>query len=96
MINSAQPELLALAEAMRGPEWADDLAGALIAAGYSGWPLKQAYGEVFRLLLDEDGHPRELRDACRDPLKSGQPAADPAVVESAMAQMRSALTGGES
>jgi hypothetical protein len=91
-INSAQAELLALAEAMRGPDWADDLAGALLAAGNSNWPLKQAYGEAFRLLLDENGHPREMRDACRNPLKPGRAGADPGVVASAMAEMRSVLT----
>ena len=94
-IQLATPQLLELAEAMRGPEWADDLAGALAAARNSGWDWPKAFLFAARLLADEDASPRDLVTALRDPLERRGPA-DPSVMASALAEMRSALTGGES
>jgi hypothetical protein len=95
-IQLATPQLLELAEAMRGPEWADDLAGALDAARNADWDWPKRFLAAARLLADEDAHPRDLTAAVRDPLKAGHASADPGVVASAIADMRSALTGGES
>lgn len=81
MIDSAQPQLLELAAAMRGEDWADDLAAALIAARNAGWDWPKAFLHATRLMADEDAHPRDLTQACRDPLsrQQGEPSESPAV-----------------
>jgi hypothetical protein len=75
-IQLATPQLLELAEAMRGPEWADDLAGALAAARNAGWDWPKAFLAAARLMADENAHPRDLTATVRDPLKRG-PGGDP-------------------
>jgi hypothetical protein len=95
-INPATPQLLELAEAMRGPEWADDLAGGLIAAENAEWHWLQAFRFVVRMLADENARPRDLVTAVRGTARADQDAADPSVMASALAEMRSALPGGES
>jgi hypothetical protein len=81
MISTAQTELLALAAAMRGEEWASDLAAALIAARNGGWDWPKAFLYAARLMADEDAHPRDLTAATRDPLskRQGEPSDSPAV-----------------
>lgn len=97
-IEPATPQLLELAEAMRGPEWADDLAGGLVAATNAGWDWPRRFRFVSRMLADENARPRDLVKAVRGAARASQDAeaADPSVMASAMAEMRSALPGGES
>lgn len=88
MINSAQPELLTLAAAMRGEEWADDLAGALIAAHHAGWDWPKTFLAAARLMADEDALPKDLTEATRDPLKrQGVPPRDEDAIARIQAQM---------
>jgi hypothetical protein len=94
MINSAQPELLALAEAVRGQEWADRLAAALVAANGAGWDGIRAQQFASRLIYAPDAWPRDLIEAARWPA-GGRPAS-PGVAAARLAEMRSALPGGES
>ena len=95
-IQSATTQLLELAEAMRGPEWADDLAGPLVAAKNAGWDWPRTFLFAARLLADENASPRDLVLAIRSPLKPSPEHATPAVMADAIAEMRSALQGGES
>lgn len=74
-INRAQPELLALAAAVRGDEWADELAKALAAAANAGWTWELAAWHACQLMFKDDAHPRDLRERVRDPRKPG-PALD--------------------
>lgn len=88
-INSAQPELLALATAMRGEEWAGDLAGALAAAHNAGWDWPRAFRYATRLMADEEALPRDMAEAARDPLKPAVAAgAAPAAVAPVLDEVR--------
>lgn len=87
-IQSAQPELLTLAAAMRGEEWADDLAGALIAAHHAGWDWPKTFVAATRLMADEDALPKDLTEATRDPLKRpGGPPRDEDAIARIQADM---------
>lgn len=87
-VNSAQPELLTLAAAMRGEEWADDLAGALIAAHHAGWDWPKTFIAATRLMADEDALPKDLTEATRDPLKRpGGPPRDESAIAAIQAEM---------
>lgn len=93
-INSAQPQLLDLAGAMRGQDWADDLAGALIAARNAGWDWPKAFLAAARLMADETAHPRDLTVSLRDPKSSRQD--DPSAIDrgrSEFQQAKAALFG---
>ena len=75
-IQPAQPELLALAKAMR-PEWdTDTLAAAFIAAKNAGWTWTRTFTETCRLLTDEDAGPRDLRAAAASPVRRDQGPGD--------------------
>ena len=77
-IVPAAPELLELAARMR-PKWdIDALQGALIAARAAGWTWERTFGHVALLLTDPAGEPRQLLDACRNPIRHqpGVPAND--------------------
>lgn len=76
-IESAQPQLLELAEAMRGPDWARDLGGALIAAKNAGWDWPKAFLAAARLMADPDAYPRDLTVSLRDPVRSAASTGDP-------------------
>jgi len=69
-INPAYRELIDLAAAMRGPDWARALEGALANPQVRAtWDWLQTFGHTTRLLGREDAHPRELIEACNDPLR---------------------------
>lgn len=92
MINSAQPELLTLAAAMRGEDWADDLAAALIAAKHAGWDWPKAFRYATGLMADEDALPKDLTEAARDPLKRpGGPPRDEDAIARIQAGMEAAV-----
>ena len=91
MIATATPQLLELAEAMRGEDWADDLAGALIAATHAGWDWPRRFLFAARLLADDDATPQDMRTAVRNPAKRDQDQASPEFVAARLAEMRSAL-----
>ncbi len=68
-IHPAQPELLAVAAAMR-PGWDQrDLSGALAAAGANGWPWPRAFLAAARLLADPKATPRDLLAEVVGPLE---------------------------
>lgn len=91
-LKPARAELLALAAAVRDPEWARRLDGALTAAATAGWDWRHAGLEACRLLFgEEDAEPRAIIDATRDPLKRTAPT-DPAHVAQALADMRAAVS----
>lgn len=73
-IQRAQPELLALASAVRGEDWADDLALAMAAAHSAGWPWERAADYACRLMFRADAHPRDLTQAVRDPKARTEPS----------------------
>lgn len=80
-INPAYRELIDLAAAMRGPDWARALDGALANSQVRGtWDWPKAYAYAFRMLLHEEAHPRELIEACNDPLQRKTPTGDPAAI----------------
>ncbi len=91
MIATATPQLLELAEAMRGEDWADDLAGALIAATHAGWDWPKRFRFAARLLADEGATPQDMRTAVRNPVKRDRDQASPEFVAEKLAEMRSAL-----
>jgi hypothetical protein len=94
MITTAQPQLLDLAEAMRGPEWRDELAKALAAAKNAGWDWPRAFLAAARLMADEEAHPRDLTTAVRDPVRKA-PAADTAAPAVAAAIASARARAGE-
>jgi hypothetical protein len=90
MPTSAAPQLLDLAEAMRGQVWRDQLVPAMAAARQRGWSFEQVVLFTARLLVRPGATPAELLDAVRDPLdRARRPAPDVAVRGAARA--RSAL-----
>jgi hypothetical protein len=93
-IQLATPQLLELAEAMRGPEWADDLAGALAAARNAGWDWPKAFLAAARLMADEEAHPRDLTATVRDPLHRNA-SNDPSVYDRGGALARDLLAARE-
>jgi hypothetical protein len=68
-IKPASRELIALATAARGEDWASDLDGALAAARTAGWSWPRTALYAARLIFTEDASPRDLREAARDPLR---------------------------
>ena len=78
VIRSAQQELVALALAVR-TDW-DPIAteGACVAASTAGWPWIRTLVTLVALIADEDGTPRDLLEATRDPRqRSAGCGADP-------------------
>ena len=60
MIRTAQPELIALAVAVRD-DWNEaDVQAALMAAHGAGWSWPHALLELVRLMTTEDAEPRDL------------------------------------
>ena len=88
MIEPATPQLLDLAEAMRGPEWRDELEPALIAAHNAGWTWPRTVLEAVRMACDEDASPRDLTAAVRGPVVA---AVDPGFQETVKAGARAEL-----
>lgn len=76
MITYDVPRLLDLAEAMRGPDWRDDLQNALVAARYANWDQDQAFRYALKLMLKDGSSPHEMTTATRNPLHK-DPAAEP-------------------
>lgn len=95
-IESATPQLLDLAAAVR-PEWdRDRLAGAIGAVRAAGWSWQRILTETVRLMTDEDGDPAALVDATRNPISRRPAIADPALAEinrRGVAAARAALGG---
>ena len=90
---SAYPQLLALACAMR-PDWdRDDLRDAMTAVHHAGWPWRDVYREVSRLIWAEDETPATLRNSARRPRISGAtgPEVNARGREKAMAVLEQAL-----
>lgn len=67
-LRSAIPELLDLAEATDPDIDRDALQGAVLAAGTAGWTWGQTMVAVAQMLARGE-EPRDLLEACRDPLK---------------------------
>jgi len=67
MIPSATPQLLDLAEAMRGTEFRDELQHAITVATVSGWDWLKAYRFAVLMLADETASPRDLIVSAKDP-----------------------------
>lgn len=67
-IQPARKELLALADAARGRDWAVRLASALSAAATNGWPWERAGLYAARLIFTPGSEPRDLLNAARGPL----------------------------
>lgn len=70
-INSATPQLLELARAVRGDDWATELAPALVGAHTAGWDWPKTLVYAVRLMADSGASPRDLTTAVRSPLKAG-------------------------
>lgn len=68
-INSATPQLIELARAVRGDEWADELAPALVGAHTAGWDWPKTLLYAVRLMADSGASARDLTSALRSPLK---------------------------
>lgn len=93
MIALATTELLELAAVMRGEDWADDLAGALIAADHAGWEWPDRFLYATRLMADEGATPQDLRNALRRSLKTAQ--SDPDAYDRGAALARELLAAKE-
>lgn len=93
-IRRAVPALVALAATVR-PDWDEsDLQAAIVAAATAGWEWPRVLVEVVRLLVDPEGSPRDLREACRDPLKPHRPP-EPGTEVRGAELVRRALSGEE-
>jgi hypothetical protein len=92
VIRPATPQLLDLAEAVRGTRWRDELAPALLSARAAGWDWPRTLLEVARLLVAEDASPGDLAAAARRPLPRVTVA--PEVAARGAAQAREALQAG--
>jgi hypothetical protein len=66
-IRPASRELIALATAARGEEWANDLDGALAAAHTNGWDWPRAGAYASQLIFNPQGSPRDLLAAAAKP-----------------------------
>lgn len=64
-ILPALPELLALAAAVRGQDWADRLAPAMVGARDAGWDWERAGRFASDLIFSRDGDPKDLTDAAK-------------------------------
>ena len=73
----ATPQLLELAKAVRGPDWAARLAPALVAAVDAGWDWARRGRTASLLIFDPDGDPRSLTEASRSPVKRADGPSSP-------------------
>ena len=72
-MEAAEPQLVALAVAMR-PEWDHEvLSSAIVAAKNAGWTWKRTFRETTRLLADEHASPWDLKRAAASPLQREEP-----------------------
>ena len=88
MITFDVPRLLDLAEAMRGPDWRDELQQALLAAKFGGLDQEHAFRYAFRLLLHDGSSPYELTVAARSPFRKDERGD----YETGVAAVRAAMT----
>jgi hypothetical protein len=73
-IRRANAELAALAAAVR-EDWAPAaVEGAILTAQFAGWSWERTLMAVVVLMTREDGEPRDLVEATRDPLNRTQGA----------------------
>lgn len=70
-------DLAVFGAAGRGDWDPDDLTGAITAARSSGWEWTRILPYLAQLMADDDAAPRDLREACRNPVERRQPAAPP-------------------
>lgn len=89
-IQPAKNALVALAREMR-PRWdADAFEAAVLAAGHAGWTWEATCRAAFRVLLDPNAEPRDLRDAARRPTRKpkqgGGPSAEYAAAKASTLQ----------
>jgi hypothetical protein len=66
-LRPAQPELVALAVAVRDDWRAADVQAVLVVAHTAGWTWARALTEMVRLVVTKDAEPRDLLEAVRDP-----------------------------
>jgi hypothetical protein len=85
-INPAPIELADLAAAMR-PDWDRSLFEGALAHALRSWPWPKVYGEVSRMLVQQDATPRDLTVAvdAADPNRAYRPASAQATHEWAAA-----------
>lgn len=89
-VNGARVAVLALAEEMRGKDWAGQLEQAMAAAASAGWAFERCGAYACRLIFAADATPRDLREAARNPFENpGQPSQPTAEFAAA----RAALVG---
>lgn len=67
VIRPAQRELVALAAAVREDWNAQAINGAVIAAANAGWSWERTLVTLAVLMTTDDGEPRDLLEATRDP-----------------------------
>jgi hypothetical protein len=72
-VHPAPLQLADLAAVMR-PDWPREQLEGAIAAARQSWSWPRIFGEVARLLVDEDSSPRDLTVAARDPMTRTQPS----------------------
>lgn len=94
MINSATPQLIELARAVRGDDWADELAPALVGAHTAGWDWPKTLLYAVRLMADSDASARDLTSAVRSPLKRPG-GSDPEIYDRGGALARGLLAARE-
>jgi hypothetical protein len=68
MIRHATSQVIALADAARGTEFATDLRDAMGIAAKNGWTFVQAGDYACRLIFRSDSSPKDLIDASRPPI----------------------------
>ena len=93
-VESAIPELLALAAKARGGKWRDRLEPAITAAQTAGWDWPRIGKAASLLIFDPDGEPRALTDATRDPVRRQGPgdyASGAAAAREALERARAGL-----
>lgn len=92
MIDLTVADLAMFACAGRDDWDRDDMTGAVTAARSSGWTWERLTLETARLMADPEGAPRDLREACRDPLERSGPAV-PGAYERGAAAAKAELAG---
>lgn len=90
----ATPELLELAKAVRGHDWAARLAPALVAAVDAGWDWARRGRTASLLIFDPEGDPRSITEAARNPVqRAGGASVPPAEWRQARAELERKAAG---